>query len=349
MTLLGTRFRALLSAFLLTIACVVLLARPAAAAEPTAADRATARALAREGFEALKTDDFVTAEDRFRRADALVHAPTLVVDHARALVGLGRLVEAHERYSLVLREGVSPNAAWPWKRAYADAQKEIEVIKQRLAWLTIEVAGPTAPTEPQVSVDGKPIPAAAVGVRRATDPGERTIKAGAPGFFSKEETVVLGEGAEQTVRFELEAMPPEMVAAETPPDTSGPAPTRERPTDTAPAEPGRDDTLAYVALGVGGAGLVAWGVSGVFFLKEHSALKNDCTNNKCSPDQQQHKDRYETLGWISGASFAVGVAGVATGVTLLLLDDQDTTQGKASGVRVAPYFAGTSAGVTGRF
>src|SRR5688500_12087611 len=166
--LFSTRCRTLLGAFALTLTFIVTLAARASA-EPTAADRATARALAREGFEALKTDDFVTAEDRFRRADALVHAPTLVVDHARALVGLGRLVEAHERYSLVLREGVTPNAAWPWKRAYADAQKEIEVIKQRLAWLTIEIVGPTAPTEPEVSIDGKPIPAAAVGVRRATD------------------------------------------------------------------------------------------------------------------------------------------------------------------------------------
>src|SRR5688500_16070551 len=178
--LFSTRCRTLLGAFALTLTFIVTLAARASA-EPTAADRATARALAREGFEALKTDDFQTAEDRFRRADELVHAPTLVVDHARALVGLGRLVEAHERYSLVLREGVSPNAAWPWKRAYADAQKEIEVIKQRLSWLTIEIVGPD---KPQVSVDGKPIPSAAVGVRRATDPGNRTVKASAPGYSS---------------------------------------------------------------------------------------------------------------------------------------------------------------------
>src|SRR5690606_22394860 len=146
----------------LALVCLGITLSTPALAEPSAADRATARALAREGFEALENDDFATAEDRFRRADELVHAPTLVVDHARALVGLGRLVEAHERYSLVLREGVSPNAAWPWKRAYADAQKEIEIIKQRLAWLTIQVQGPE---QPLVTVDGKEIPLAAIGVR----------------------------------------------------------------------------------------------------------------------------------------------------------------------------------------
>jgi len=346
MTLLGTKSRALVDAVVLVIAILLTLTAPAAAAEPTAADRATARALAREGFEALKSDDFVTAEDRFRRADALVHAPTLVVDHARALVGLGRLVEAHERYSLVLREGVSPNAAWPWKRAYADAQKEIEVIKQRLAWLTIDVEGPT---EPQVSVDGKPIPAAAVGVRRATDPGERAIKAGGAGFYPKEETVTLVEGAEQTVSFELEAMPPEVLAESQPESQPANAGQAQRPADSGPTEPARDNTLAYVALGVGGAGLVAWGVSGVFFLKERATLQDECANNKCEPEQQEHKDRYETLGWISGAAFGVGVAGVATGVTLLLLNDKDSPEATNEAVRVTPYFAGHSVGVTGQF
>ena len=80
----------------------MLTASPRAFAQASEADRATARSLAREGHDALLKKDYALAEDRFRRADQLVHAPSLVVDHARALVGLGRLVEAHERYALVL-------------------------------------------------------------------------------------------------------------------------------------------------------------------------------------------------------------------------------------------------------
>ena len=67
--------------------CVVL-STTTAWAEPSEADRATARALALEGHNALKNKDFASAADRFGRADALVHAPTLVVDWARALQGL---------------------------------------------------------------------------------------------------------------------------------------------------------------------------------------------------------------------------------------------------------------------
>src|SRR4051812_40044060 len=51
--------------------------------EPSAADRATARTLAQQGFEALRDKDYATAVDRYTRALAIVHAPTLLRDLAR--------------------------------------------------------------------------------------------------------------------------------------------------------------------------------------------------------------------------------------------------------------------------
>src|SRR4051812_30509984 len=89
---------------------------------PTAAAREEARKLARQGFQALQRKDYASAEDLFRRADELVHAPTLELDHARALVGLRKFVEGHERYEQVIREGVAPNAPWQWKAAVVEAR-----------------------------------------------------------------------------------------------------------------------------------------------------------------------------------------------------------------------------------
>jgi hypothetical protein len=71
---------------LLSSVAAGLLWVSAATAEPSAADRATARSLAGEGFQALQSKDYAAAADRFGRADALVHAPTLTLDWARALV-----------------------------------------------------------------------------------------------------------------------------------------------------------------------------------------------------------------------------------------------------------------------
>jgi uncharacterized protein HemY len=80
--------------------------------------------LAGEGYAALKKQDYATAEDHFRRADELVRAPTLVLDHARALVGLGRVGEAYRLYQTVLQESVPANAPWSWRKAVKDAQQE---------------------------------------------------------------------------------------------------------------------------------------------------------------------------------------------------------------------------------
>src|SRR5262245_50161387 len=132
-----------------------LLGASAAHAEPNEADRATARALADQGYRALKRRDYSAAVDRFRRADALVHAPTLVVDWARALVGLGLLVEAEEKYVLVLREGAPPSAPRSWTRALDDAKNELEALRPRIAWLTIDVFGPRSY---EATIDGVHLP-----------------------------------------------------------------------------------------------------------------------------------------------------------------------------------------------
>lgn len=306
--------------------------------------RERARKLAAEGFEALQQKNYAVAEDRFRRADALVHAPTLVVDHARALAGLGRLVEAHERYELVLREGVAPTAPWQWKLAYADAQRELEALKPRLAWLTLRVRGPK---EPVVLVDGKPVPIAALGVRRATDPGTHAVSVSAPGFEPKEEIVSLDEG--QTLALEL-TLDPLPVAPHAPAAAPRAPVSPEPPIEAEPQ--GRDKTLAYVLLGVGGLGIVAGAVTGGLALAAKSDLASRCSNGVCVPrsnrelgSYQKDIDEYHLWGTVSALSFAVGVAGAGAGATLLLLDGGDETVTGA----VKAYVGVGTIGVQGRF
>src|SRR4051794_19277595 len=86
-------------------------------ADPSAADRAQARQLAQEGQQAFEAKNYSTAIDRFTKADALVHAPTLLLGLARAQVGMGRFLEAQENYNRVVREGVDANAPKAWAKA----------------------------------------------------------------------------------------------------------------------------------------------------------------------------------------------------------------------------------------
>ncbi|HET9954520.1 MAG TPA: hypothetical protein VFQ61_08445 [Polyangiaceae bacterium] len=327
-----------------------LLLRPVSApAQPQSSaesPRERARALATQGYEALQAKDYRAAEDLFRRADALVHAPTIVVDHARALVGLGRLVEAHEKYELVLREGIPGDAPWSWRRAQQEAERELEAIQPRLAWLTVVVRGPV---KPLVYLDGRQVPIAALGVRRATDPGARSLRVSGAGYLPYQATLQLKEGETRAVQIELKR------------DASGELPLEEEKArgpvvvSTAPATPA-SSVAAYVALGLGGAGVLAGTISGMRALEVRSALKSECGGRVCVPsteqelaDKQSRIDKYRLLGTISGVSFAIGAAALATSGVLFVLRPRETSRPDPSATLLLPYVGAREAGVVGQF
>lgn len=313
------------------------------------ADRATARNLAAEGYTALKTQDYATAEDRFRRADALVHAPTLVVDHARALIGLGRIVEAQERLELVAREGVSDNAPWVWKKAYQDAEQLVNEVKPKVAWLTINVTGPA---EPRVMVDERQVPVAALGVRRAVDPGPRRISASASGYVAQEIAVTMPEGGERAVTLDL-AMDPGVAAVPAPIEKPAPPPPTPAP------EKKSSNALAYAALGLGGAGLVVGTVMGVLSLGKRSELMERCENStvcRFDPDGPsraadfQLADDYRRYGTISGISLGVGLASTGAGVWMLIANRRSETPSQPPPrASVVPYVSIGDVGLRGAF
>ena len=308
-------------------------------AEPSAADRATARSLADEGYTALQDKHYAEAADRFSRADALVHAPTLTLDWARALVGLAQFVEAQERYELIIREGVAAKAPASWQRALGDAKAELNRLKPRLSWVTIHVTGSK---EANVTVDGVPVPAAAIGVRRAINPGMHDVAVTAKGYLGKREAFKLGEGEEGSVVFALELDPeqqavPAVVRSTAPVESSHAAPAA------------RSRAPAYAALGVAGAGFVVGGITGILALGKRSTLQEHCpVPDECPDEYSDTVSAYQTLGIISGAGFVVGVAGAVTGLTLLLLEDKSASAVNR-GFIVRPYLGVGSIGAVGRF
>lgn len=320
---------------------VALSGRPAWA-EPTEADRASARSLAAEGYDALERKDYAAAVDRFRHADALVHAPTIGVDLARALVGLGRLVEASERYQLVIREGAPKGSPPSWKKAVDDARAEAADLEPRLAWVVIHVMGPL---DPEVTVDGVRVPEAAIGARRAADPGTSEVRATAPGFEPVSQTVSLKEGEEQVVTLVLKKSP------------SGPKPPveAEAPPVQAPQQEAPSRVPAYVAFGIGGAGLIVGSITGVLALAAHSNLSDQCPDDHCHPadsaeahQMRSDRSRYLTLGTISGVGFGVALAGAATGTVLLLTGSTGAPKPQQNAA-VWPVVGLGELGVAGRF
>ena len=329
-----------------TAAFSLAMAVPTTALAQWETNRATARSLAAEGNAALRSENFAEAEDRFRRADSLVHAPTLVVDRARALVGLGRYVEAQEELELVLREGVAANASPIWKRSLLDARQLLDGVKPKLGWLTITVKGSDRPL---VRVDGAQVPVAALGVRRATDPGSRTVGATATDCFPAEVTVSIPEGGEREVTLELKLDSSSHNSAEL----------VQQPQLLPPAQPpvlretlqptSYTNTLGYAALGLGGAGLVVGTVTGVVFLRKRSDLASKCPDaSNCQ--QQDLINGYNRYGTISGISLGVGVASSVAGLWLLLSNGGHTESfAPPKPVAVLPYVSNGHLGLMGSF
>ncbi len=323
-----------LVAICLGLACAALFAVPAWA-EPNEADRATARVLALEAHSALQNKDYATAAERFGRADALVHAPTLVVDWARALQGLGRFVEAHEKYELVLREGVNSSSPKSWLRALEDAKKELDLLKPRLAWVTVILKDPP---DGAVRIDGVVVPPAAVGVKRAADPGVPEVTVNAPGYEAFKQTVTVGPGEEKSIEVSLKKLPE---ATSTPVAATTDA---YRPRQTSDTR----RILSYVAFGLGGAGLVTGGITGSLALRKRSDLKSDCVGGVCPSSSKKKIDSYHLYGTISGAGFAVGLAGLGTGLVLLLTEPK-ADETASAGLHVRPLLGLGLVGAEGTF
>ncbi len=336
------------AAFSLAFALSLGIAASPEARAQSDADRATARSLGQEGQQAFENKDYATAEDRFRRADKMVHAPTLILGLARALAAEGKYVEAQESYNRMIREGLPAGAPDVFKRALEDAKKEVAGVEAKVGGVTITVkaAGGADIPDPQVVLDEHPINSASLGVRRAIDPGPHVLRATADGYKPGELKFSMTEGGSADEPLTLEK---DMTAA---PVAAAPAPTAApvaaASPDLAPAGPSKGRKIApWVAFGVGGAGLVVGGITGILAMGKHSTLSDECKPTCSTTTAQSDLSSYHTIGAISTVGFIVAGVGGAVGAILLVTEPK--TAPTTGGVHVVPAIGLGSLGATGSF
>lgn len=333
-----------------SVAALVLaaaLAPTSALAQVSDADKATARDLTVEGISLLEKRDYAAAADRFKRADSLFHAPTILLGLARAYVGLGKLLAAQEAYSRVTHEPVPANASAAFTNAIADAHKELAALAPRVPGVVIQVKGPA---EPQVTLDGAPVPVAALGVKRPVDPGQHVVKVLAPGFSPAEAAFTVAEGKIGSVTVELK---PGAGGPPAPPPIGPAQPVTPTPIEPPPSEPDKpasstQKTLGFVGIGVGAAGLVMGAVTGGLALSKRSALLEKCPDGHCPKGSeaanQSAIDGYNTMGTVSTVGFIAGGALAVTGVVLLVTAPKARRTGLVSPVIGVGYL-----GAEGKF
>jgi hypothetical protein len=343
----------------------VTLTSTARADEPSAQDIAQARDLAQQANAAFQAGNFVESEKLYYAATKLYSlAPTLTLGLARSQAKQGKFVAAQEGYNKVIREwDGKANASPAFKDALDAAKAEVGAVSAKLASVVISIEG-QLPNGTQVTIDGTAVNLAALGLKRPVDPGPHLVKASADGYKTAEATFRAEEGTTSEAKLKLEKGAAIVAATEPPASANAGGTPANRDASPPPRADkasggGSNKTLAIVAFGVGGAGLVLGSVTGLMALGKHSDLNDACKSGTCPADKQADVDSYKTMGTLSTVGFIVAGVGAAAGAVLLLtsgsgkVETGDRGKGRYATAKTAPsvvpYLGIGGGGVVGRF
>jgi hypothetical protein len=307
------------------LALAMLLTSPVARSQE-AADVEAARELYKEGRALIEAERWDEARDRFERSLALKRAPRTLFSLGVARQKTGRLADALESYRAfcVDPKGLTDH---PF---FEQATEAIADLEKRVAYVSLQIApSPAALRELRVAIDGRGVPAAALGTRRLVDPGTHQVVAVAAGYREAHASVTVGEGGQASVSLSLEPVPALV---------EGPIVTPPTP-DLAPRAPTR--TLPIVLMAGGGAVLLAGVTVGMIGV---SAAASAPTRD----GPQANAARKKLL-----AGDVIGATGVVAGgaglVLLLVRRPAASPAASARPGQVEPWILGSTAGVTVRF
>jgi hypothetical protein len=299
--------------------------------------RTVARELARQGADAFEQRDYPTALDRLTRAYSLFRAPTISLLQARALVRLGRLVEALDKYEETQRLPLGDEPPDLFLKAVGEAKDEAQQLRARVPRISIQIRAVHGRLDGlSVQLDGKPVPSALLDVERPIDPGMHEVTVKANTYDPVVRQAQLGEGDRVVLQIALDAprkaQPTEGLEAKAPaPDAL----------QSATNDPSQRLLFGWLGVGVGSAGLAAFAVSGVVALQKKSGLDAVCRPG-CPPSAAQDIDSFRTMRTISYVSLVAGAASLALGGYFLL-------SGSPESAHVAVSVGPANASVGGAF
>jgi hypothetical protein len=276
-----------------------LTPRAASAQNPAAAE-----ALFEQARAAMAAGSFDIACARFRDSDKLDPAVGTRFNLADCEERRGRIATAWSLFRGVLSELAQDDDRRPI------AEERARVLEPRMPYLTLRPDRET-PRGTVVRIDGVELGEGSFGVPLPMDPGPHELELvrgqGAP---AHRESFALREGEHRDLPLQL---------AEPTPTAASPSPA---PLGTSPPLDDGHERLhwAYVAGGVGVAGVALGTVTGIVALNKKSTADANCNDrlgvcNRAGVDANESGKTYATL---SALGLGVGVIGLAAGAYLWL-------------------------------
>ena len=284
-----------------------------------------ARAQFQRAIELEQAGNFTSALETFRSVGEVRMTPQVRFHIASCEEKLGRLVTALGGYQLAFADADSVGEDFKGEVDRAVTRLQASIPKLVIA----RGAGGEAA---EIQLDGVALGASSVGVPVPLDPGPHAVTAKAPGFLPFSQTVTIAENEEKHVDVALSAEPP---------------PEDNRVNFVGPVDKPHPKLIPFVIGGVGVASLIGSGV--LFGLRQStlSDLKSKCGADglQCPPSAAGEYSNLKLYNVTAQIALGVGVVGVGTAITMLVLQKKQSAPAKA-GMMIVPSAPSSVAGVS---
>jgi len=313
-------------------------------ATQTASEHAAeAEALFRDGRTLIKAGRTSEACAKFAESNRLDPQTGALLNLALCHEEEGKMASAWAEFNEVAER------SGPTSERTGFAQRHALAAEGKLSKLRIRVV--RAVPGLSLTLDGRPLRPAELGLLIPLDPGAHTVEATAPGKRHVLEQIEIATGpATRELVVNLVDAPGATAARPAPALPSLPA---ARSQGGAPTDPASTDTSRRnVGLIVGSIGLVGIGVAGVYGVRALQQKKtyddlchdpNHCPTQEARDQAVQAKSELEKAANVATIGFGVGLVGLATGLYLLLTAPSPKPP---NSVRILPVLARGAAGVT---
>ena len=245
---------------------------------------------------------------RFRDSDKLDPAVGTRFNLADCEERRGRVATAWSLFRGVLAE-LSPDDD---RRPIAE--ERAKALEPRMPYLTLQRTGDTPPGV-RVRVDGVELGEGSFGVALPMDPGSHELQVLVPGESEpRVSSFSLKERERAQLPITIAKVPVEIAQRDTPLEPEAPVSTNGN----------SRRTWAYVAGGVGAAGVLFGTVTGIVTLNKKRTADANCSDDlmRCNSAGVAANESGKTFGTLSGIGFGVGVVGLAAGAYLWLTSDE---------------------------
>lgn len=308
-------------------------------AEPSKEDVSAAKGLAKEGRDLRDKGDLPGALQKFKAAYALAPTPLTGLDLAQVQEKIGLIADAREVYAEIAAMPAKAGENPKYAKVREEAQGKVTALTPRIPRLKISLR-PGTGSAPVVTLDGKEVPSAVLGVERRVNPGEHVVTATRDGKEIFRQKVTLQEGQLFDVDIDVSAPAP---AA---PTSTVSVPTDAGTSAVAPKAATPSRTPAVVSLVAGGVFVVGGVVAFVLSRGARDDYFTSCaaqTSPTCEDSAGRSKVR--TLEGVAFTAWGLGAVGLVAGTVLWVRSSGQTT----GHLGIAPTVGGLSVQLGGSF